>query len=531
MSEKLLYLKEEAYFEPLVNNWYAWAFLIPPLTCARYVDKTHRRIMKSFVNNYRLHIMASKESALTGGEFVSCTEEQVQDIKSLIEDIEKGPHNFIELSNAIKELESELRNHVNGESIEYLYSKVPEMLRGFVEIFLDLEHKPSYRVIEPLVYASELYNTDVQKSAFGLVADDKERGFVFSTPRLPDADHIHVNLELKSEVLDRIFASRTQPMTESEIEEIFGSLEKKGGLDYRALFTETPPDKSCPQLTDGIRLEYLGHAGFLVQSAHDSILIDPMMATLAPSQKNEAIRYCELPEQLDYILLTHAHSDHYSLETLIQLRHKTNCVVVPKNNGGTLADPSMKLSLKQLGFNVIEVDDMEVINLKSGTVTSIPFLGEHGDLNIRSKSAWLIETQGKKLYFGADSSNPDCELFEHIRKSIGSLDYLFIGMECVGAPYTWSYGALHTQMVSKSIKNSRRLNGSDCKQALGIIDKLTPDHVYIYALGMEPWYKYLMGIEYDDESTQIVESNELVNTLEARQIEVGRLYGKKQFML
>ena len=73
MSERELYLREDVYFEPLFNQWYAWPYLIPPVTAARYVENTHLRIMKSFVNNYQLHIIAAQEPTLTGGEFLSCS--------------------------------------------------------------------------------------------------------------------------------------------------------------------------------------------------------------------------------------------------------------------------------------------------------------------------------------------------------------------------------------------------------------------------------------------------------------------------
>jgi hypothetical protein len=100
-------------------------------------------------------------------------------------------------------------------------------------------------------------------------------------------------------------------------------------------------------------------------------------------------------------------------------------------------------------------------------------------------------------------------------------------MESVGAPYTWLYGALHTKIVTKSIKDSRRLNGSDSKQALGMVETFKPDEVYIYALGMEPWFKYFMGIEYDDDSEQIIESNKLIDSCAKHNIKSEMMFGKK----
>jgi len=83
-NEDKYYLKEDVYFEPLFNHWYAWPHLLTPVQSARHVVNTHKRIMKSFVNNYQLHIIASQAKEMTGGEFLNCTEEQVDDIKALI---------------------------------------------------------------------------------------------------------------------------------------------------------------------------------------------------------------------------------------------------------------------------------------------------------------------------------------------------------------------------------------------------------------------------------------------------------------
>ena len=80
-----LYLREDVYFEPLFNQWFAWPYLIPPVTAARHMVNTHRRIMSSFVNNYKLHMMAVNEPGMAGAEFLNANEEQVTDIKRLIE--------------------------------------------------------------------------------------------------------------------------------------------------------------------------------------------------------------------------------------------------------------------------------------------------------------------------------------------------------------------------------------------------------------------------------------------------------------
>jgi L-ascorbate metabolism protein UlaG (beta-lactamase superfamily) len=434
---------------------------------------------------------------------------------------------LIDLSAAVEEIDRLVFEHTSGESIDYLYAKVPDALKGYVEIFMDMEHRTSYRLIEPLLYQSRYYKPSLQSLSFGLLSRVDDRPFVLSTPRLPDDNHLQVDVDFTSPLLDSLFRAREIPLSRSEIDGLFDGRNLTGGIDYEELFTEQKSPYQYHPISDGVRLRYTGHAGFVVETHETCILIDPVIACRGNNNADEVISYIELPPTIDYILLTHSHSDHTNLETLLQLRYKTRRVIVPKNNGGSLADPSLRLLLRQLGFDVMEVDDLEQIDVPGGRIVSIPFLGEHGDLNIRSKTAWFVELQGKRCFFGADSSNPDNNLYKHLGEHFGNLDVLAIGMECVGAPYTWIYGALHTKVVSKAIKNSRRLNGSDCQQAFAMVEAFGAKEVYVYALGLEPWYKYFMGIEYDDNSKQVVESRKFIEACRGIGVSAEALYGKK----
>jgi hypothetical protein len=177
------------------------------------------------------------------------------------------------------------------------------------------------------------------------------------------------------------------------------------------------------------------------------------------------------------------------------------------------------------------VEDLEEIHLEGGKLISIPFLGEHGDLNIRSKTAWYIELYGNNIFAGADSSNLDNHMFKHIHKITHDLDILAIGMECVGAPYTWLYGALNTAPVSSNISKSRRLNGADFEKSKQMINIFNPKKVLIYALGLETWYQYLIGVSYSENSQQIIESDKLAKYCESMNIPVCRLEGKHEIIL
>lgn len=521
------YLREDVYFEPLFNHWYAWPYLIPPVTAARHVVNTHRRIMQSFVNNHQLHILAAKEKHLSGGEYLNLAQEQVPQIEALIEELGRKCADLIVLSDAVAQLDELLRAHTTGESLMPLYARVPAPLRGCVELHFDMEHRPSYRLIEPLLYRSEYYKPELQSLSFGLLSRVAERPFVLSTPRLPDAHHLQVGLDFASASTDALLKAREIPLTADGKREIFHGVDVVGGLSPDEIFTDSPPAVRHRPVQTGIRLTYTGHAGFLIETQDVAIVIDPVIASRKEEYRDAVVSFSELPPKIDYACLTHNHQDHVNLESLVQLRYKIGQVVVPKNNGGTLADPSIRLLLTHIGFKAVEVDDLQEIEIPGGRIVAIPFLGEHGDLNIRSKSAWYIELLGRKFFFGADSSNLDPALYVRLGKLLGGMDVLAIGMECVGAPYTWLYGALHTRTVSKAIKNSRRLNGSNFEQAFPMVGAFKARRVFIYALGMEPWYKYFIGLQYDADSRQVIESNKVLEACRRADVEAETLYGRK----
>jgi len=518
------YLRESVYFEPLIHQWYAWPYLIPPVCLALNFSSRNLRVMKSFLANPRLHQSAAKNASLAGGDFVDCTEDQVQDVRDLVEHIEREYASYAQIRDGVREL-NDLLARQEGLSLEGLYASIPSCLRGYVELSYDLHHRASFRVIEGLAYEAGLYSEGPQSVLFGALQQGEMRPFVLSSPRLPDSKHLHVDLAFRDPVLDMVFAARTRPIALSDIQSCFEGKRLRGGLDPQALFTKESPARQSAPLGGDIRIRFMGHAGLLCETKDVCIMVDPVIASIS-SADQDAFSWGEVPETVDFICLTHTHMDHVCIETLLQLRHKTKRVLVPKNNGGTIADPSLRLMLTQLGFAVSEMDEMQRIAAGQGAIRAIPFLGEHADLNIRSKSAWLLELAGRKIFVGADASGIDLELFRRLRSSLGKIDWLFIGMECVGAPMSWLYGALFTQVIPRAINESRRFNGADFEAARKIVEILEPAEVYVYALGMEAWFSYFMGIHYSEDSRQIIESGKLMAYCSERGIRSQRLVGR-----
>ena len=524
-----VYLRQNALAEPLYNQWYAWPYLVSPMTAPMYVGNLHLRLMESFVANPQVHIAALKNPEMAGGPFLSFDESDVPRVARLIEETRRRSAPLLEFADAVRDLTRTLTTRADGASLAPLYPSVPEPLKGFVELVYDVNNQPAIRFLESLLYRSSCYDEGAQSIDLSVV-DQDDRPFVFSTPRLERGDRVRLALPFRAEGLDRVFRMRDEPQALGFAKE---ALEISGAVDgrFERLFTDQPPRPTTPPDGAGVHVRYFGHACVLLETRGTTILTDPVIG-YEHGRGLERFSFADLPDQIDYALITHAHQDHCMLETLLQLRHKVRHIVVPRNNGGGLADPSLKLALEHSGFsNVLEIDELGRIETADGSITSIPFLGEHGDLNIRGKTTYLVRLLGKSFLFCADSNAFEPRLYDHLADVVGDLDAAFIGMECDGAPMSWLYGPLVTAPLARRMDQSRRLDASDCERGMDLVKRLRPRAVFVYAMGSEPWLTYLTSIHYNEQSRPIVQSRALVQQCRALGICAESLFGKKELRL
>lgn len=523
-----VYLKHDTVAEPLFNQWHAWSYLIPPASAAMFVANSHLKMMRSFVSASEVHVAALKNPAMLGGTFINHPVSKAPAIKELIDRTTDECASMLELADAIKTLDTMVQAQATGTSLEPLYHQVPEPLRGYVELVYDVNNHPAVRFIEGLLYRTRFYRPDLQSIA--LFADSGERPFAFNTPKLPDQKTLRLRKPFRSAELDALFKTKYQPRPFGEIKEMLGVTDRDEPL-LSSFFTTEPEPADVRYEGTGVRIRYFGHACVLIESRKVNVLVDPLISYKS-NGGIERYTYADLPDRIDYALITHNHHDHCMLESLLQLRHKVRTVVVPRSNGGSVADPSLKLMLQQIGFNdVRELDELEVIEADGGSILALPFLGEHCDLNIRTKAAYLVTLENRSVLCVADSNNLEPQLYEHVHELTGDVDVVFIGMECDGAPLSWVYGPLLTKPLPRKMDQSRRFDGSNCEKALKLVNSLNPKQVYVYAMGQEPWLTYLTNIQYTEESRPIVESNNLVKDCLSRGRVSERLFGCKEILL
>jgi L-ascorbate metabolism protein UlaG (beta-lactamase superfamily) len=529
LTNDKMYLRQNVQVEPLVERWYAWSHLISPATAAMNVVDRHLSIMESYVKNPSVHANAVKNPAMLGGPFIDYDGGRVDELKALIEQTRKEQAPQIAMSAAIKELDQILRNEAKGFSLEPLYAKVPEVLRGYVELVYDLNNQPSFRLIEPLLYQSRFYDPSRQSLMLSLITSD-DRPFILSTPRLESPGDVHIQTPFANPAIDDLFRMKTQPGSVAAIAQALG-VKPEAEADFAKFFTAESPRRYEAYRGSSLRWRYFGHACILVETADTSILLDPVLSYTYDHQVSR-FTYEDLPDTIDYVLITHNHQDHILFETMLQLRHKVKNIVVPRNGNGALQDPSLKMMFERVGFkNIMSIEEFEEIPISTGKVTGVPFFGEHSDLAIRTKSAYLVETGPHRLLFAADSCNVEPKLYEHVEKLLGQIDVLFLGMECDGAPLSWLYGPLLTKPLDRKMDHSRRLAGSNYERGIDIVNRFKCKEAYVYAMGQEPWLNYVMSIKYTAESNPIKASNQLVAECKGRGIQAERLFGEKEILV
>ena len=526
-SDDQVWLSADTKIEPLACRWYAWSHLVSPGVLALNLAFRHVPIIKSFFANPPAHVRSARDPKFLCAPFMQLEQSDLPAVKALMHDITTRYARFVQFAADLVSLEQRLRQAAKGQSLDGFYEELPPTLVGLVELTYDLGNNPTIRLLEEFLYDCDLDISDTQELAFFNTAD-ASRSFFLNTPRLPTAERMLLKMPFRDERVGQIAAARITPTSFGDLCRAL-QLETDDARRFRQYFNKVPPPRSQPEYRGAeVRIRYFGHAAVLIQSAQTSIMIDPVVAW---EQGEGRLTFADLPDFIDYVFLTHNHQDHVCLEVLLQLRGRIGKIIVPRNNPGCLADPSLKLMLQSIGFDsVVALDSLEEIRFRDGSITSVPFYGEHSALNIFSKHGMLLQMNARKLLFVADADCVDRGLYARLAARTGRIDTLFIGMECYGAPLSWLYGPYFSMPISRRDDEARRLSGSNCARAWAVVEELRPRRVFVYAMGQEPWLRHLLGLQYDADSIQITESAQLVQRCQAAGLESERLFCSKEIL-
>jgi L-ascorbate metabolism protein UlaG (beta-lactamase superfamily) len=514
---------------PLVARWHATEQLIPPVQAALNLKNVQLELLRSYLAGPEYHWKAARTPSLIGGPWVNIEPAKSAAVERFLATLEAEQKNRLKFAADVEALDRLLRDSAKGNGLTSLYKKVPDSLRGYVELAYDASNQPLARYFEALLYRSPYYEPSLQSIALSLL-DSDHRVAQFTTPVLEGDSAFCLQLAFSDGALDELFAMKTQSRSFAEICHRVGTRNDKQEW-FRTFFTtETPAPYRRPSVS-GVRIRYFGHACILFETDDVSVLIDPVVSYEYPGGPPR-FTYRDLPDPIDFVVITHFHKDHLNFETLLQLRCRARNIIVPKNGGGAVQDPSFRSALQAIGFrNVIELDRLETLPLPGGEILALPFLGEHADLDIQSKSAYLVRLGGHAIMCAADSANIEPMLYLHLHHLIGDIDVLFMGMECVGAPLTTTYGGILLRPLPRAFDQERRTTGSDYEGALGIIDQLRPKQVYVYAMGLEPWLGHLLPIDSSRDALGVTESDRLIAECHRRGIVARRPYCAMELVL
>jgi L-ascorbate metabolism protein UlaG (beta-lactamase superfamily) len=184
------------------------------------------------------------------------------------------------------------------------------------------------------------------------------------------------------------------------------------------------------QTEDSIKIFWFGHSSYLIKTGNANILVDPIFSKRASPVSFTGVKSFEgsLPftindlPNIDVMVITHDHYDHMDYRTILNLKERTNCYIVPLGVGQHLEHWGINKS------KITELDWWETKELIQGMkITATPAQHFSGRGFVRNKTLWasfVLQTDSSKIFIGGDSGYGDH--YKEIGNKFGPFDIVML---------------------------------------------------------------------------------------------------------
>ena len=166
---------------------------------------------------------------------------------------------------------------------------------------------------------------------------------------------------------------------------------------------------------------WVGHATALIQIEDKFVLTDPVFTDTVGQLSKRSVEPGILPEhlpQIDAVLVSHMHFDHFSLGSLDMIEEKVERLVVPR---GSLP------YVPRYDFPVTELSTWESTEVDGLSITATPVdhlgwrYGADADWMHATFTGYVVAYRGVRVYFGGDTAYRKHD-FEATRRRLGPFD-------------------------------------------------------------------------------------------------------------
>jgi L-ascorbate metabolism protein UlaG (beta-lactamase superfamily) len=269
---------------------------------------------------------------------------------------------------------------------------------------------------------------------------------------------------------------------------------------------DLPPDRV---MGSDLRVSYVGHVTFLIQTNGLNILTDPVWSDRASPVSfagpkrviDPGIKFKDLPP-IDLVWISHNHYDHLDLETieLLWKKHKPR-IITPLGNDTIIKkyNSNIEVEAYDWGDEVIINDSMKF------HIEPMQHWSSRWVLD-RNKALWAavnIETKSGNIYFVGDSGYGNGRYFKKAKEKFGKFRLALLPMGAYEPRWFMQYAHMDPfDMIKAHIDLGKPFT--------------VPSHYDVFKLTDEPRGDALIKLE---KAKEVLSVKEMVKTLEPGQFE------------